>query len=243
MAGHSKWKNIAAKKGKMDKARAKIFTKLGRELAVAIKEGGADVDANSKLRDVIAKCKAANMPNENIQNPIKKAISGEKTADYEDIVYEGYGINGVALMVNVSTDNRNRIAADLRYVFSRNDGNLGTTGCVSYLFKKKGVIVIEKAKSNFTEEDLMILAIENGAEDFSVEEDVYEIYTSPEDFSNIREVLEKENIEFLEAEIGQIPETYVDLNEEDSERMQKLIDKLEDLDDVMDVYHNWGGDN
>ena len=238
MAGHSKWKNIKHKKGRADAARGKIFTKLGRELLTAVKEGGADPSANARLRDVIAKCKANNMPNDNINNAIKKAAGEGNTANYEEVVYEGYGINGVALMVDVSTDNRNRIASELRYVFSRNDGNLGTTGCVSYLFKKKGVIVVEKAKTSSTEEGLMLLAIESGAEDFSAEEEIYEITTLPEDFSNVREALERENIEFLEAEVQMLPETYIDLNEADSEKLQKLIDKLEDLDDVMNVYHN-----
>lgn len=239
MSGHSKWKNIAAKKGKTDSARGKIFTKLGRELLVAVKEGGADPEGNAKLRDIIAKCKANNMPNDTINNAIKKASGAGNSENYEEIAYEGYGINGVAIIINVSTDNRNRTAAELRHVFTRAGGNLGTTGCVAYLFNKKGVIVIEKSKTGLSEDELMLMVIDSGAEDFSSEEEVYEIKTSPEDFSKVRESLEKENIEFLEAEIQMVPDTYVSLDEKDSERMQRLIDNLEDLDDVMNVYHNW----
>ncbi|MCL2382761.1 MAG: YebC/PmpR family DNA-binding transcriptional regulator [Oscillospiraceae bacterium] len=239
MAGHSKWKNIAAKKGKMDKARGKIFTKLGRELLVAVKEGGPDPGSNAKLRDIVAKCKAANMPNDNINNAIKKASGEGNSASYEEIMYEAYGINGVALMIDVSTDNRNRTAAEVRNPLTKSGGNLGTTGCVSYLFNKKGVIVIEKASISLSEDELMLIAIDNGAEDFSVEEEVYEIFTSPEDFSTVREALEKESLEFLEADIQMVPDTYISLDEKDGERMQKLIDSLEDLDDVMNVYHNW----
>lgn len=238
MSGHSKWHNIQAKKGKADAARGKIFTKLGRELLIAVKEGGPEPAGNSKLKAVIAKCKAANMPNDTINNAIKKASSSNE--NYEEITYEGYGPNGVAVIVNASTDNKNRTAADLRHVFDKSGGNLGTNGCVSYLFNKKGVIIIDKTKTNLSEDDLMLLAIDNGAEDFKSEEECYEITTSPENFSGVRESLEKENIEFEQAEIQMVPTTYVELDEKGSERMQKLIDNLEDLDDVMDVYHNWG---
>ncbi len=237
MSGHSKWHNIQAKKGKADAARGKIFTKLGRELLIAVKEGGPEPAGNSKLKAVIAKCKAANMPNDTINNAIKKASSSNE--NYEEITYEGYGPNGVAVIVNASTDNKNRTAADLRHVFDKAGGNLGTNGCVSYLFNKKGVIIIDKTKTDLSEDDLMLLAIDNGAEDFKSEEECYEITTSPEDFSGVREALEKENIEFEQAEIQMVPTTYVELDEKGSERMQKLIDNLEDLDDVMDVYHNW----
>ena len=256
MSGHSKWNNIKNKKGKADAARGKIFTKLGRELLIAVKEGGPDPAANSKLKDVVAKCKANNMPNDTISNAIKKASGAGDSVNYEEIVYEGYGINGVAIIMNVSTDNRNRTAAELRHVFTKAGGNLGTTGCVSYLFNRKGVIVIEKEyvkhnspvriknatdekKTSLSEDDLMLIAIDSGAEDFSVEEEVYEITTSPEAFSTVREALEKENIEFIEAEIQMVPNTYIKLDEHNSERMQNMIDSLEDLDDVMDVYHNW----
>jgi len=239
MSGHSKWHNIAQKKGKADAARGKIFTKLGRELLIAVKEGGPDPTGNSKLKDVVAKCKANNMPNDTINNAIKKAAGAGNNESYEEIIYEGYGPNGVALMVDVSTDNRNRTAAELRHVFTRTGGNLGTTGCVAYLFNKKGVIVIDKSTTKLSEDEIMLIAIDNGAEDFDVSEEVYEITTSPEDFSRVREALEKENIEFIEAEIQMVPNTYVKLNEKEGERMQRLIDGLEDLDDVMSVYHNW----
>ena len=239
MSGHSKWHNIAAKKGKADAARGKIFTKLGREILIAVKQGGPDPAGNSKLKDVIAKCKANNMPNDTINNAIKKASGANNTESYEAITYEGYGPNGVALIVNVSTNNKNRTAADLRHVFDRAGGNLGTSGCVSYLFNKKGVIVIDKTTTNLSEDDLMLLAIDSGAEDFSSEEEVYEITTAPGDFSAVCDALEKEGIEFVEAQIQMVPTTYVELDEKTSERMQKLIDNLEDLDDVMDVYHNW----
>ena len=229
MSGHSKWHNIAAKKGKADAARGKIFTKLGRELLIAVKEGGPEPAGNSKLKAVIAKCKAANMPNDTINNAIKKASASNE--NYEEIVYEGYGPNGVAVIVNASTDNKNRTAADVRHVFDKAGGNLGTSGCVSYMFNKKGVIVIDKTKTNLSEDELMLLAIDNGAEDFNVEEECYEITTEPSDFTQVREA--------LEAEVQMIPTTYVALDEKASERMQRLIDNLEDLDDVMDVYHNW----
>lgn len=237
MSGHSKWHNIAAKKGKADAARGKIFTKLGRELLIAVKEGGPEPAGNSKLKAVIAKCKAANMPNDTINNAIKKASASNE--NYEEIVYEGYGPNGVAVIVNASTDNKNRTAADVRHVFDKAGGNLGTSGCVSYMFNKKGVIVIDKTKTNLSEDELMLLAIDNGAEDFNVEEECYEITTEPSDFTQVREALEAEGIEFVEAEVQMIPTTYVVLDEKASERMQRLIDNLEDLDDVMDVYHNW----
>lgn len=237
MSGHSKWHNIAAKKGKVDAARGKIFTKLGRELLIAVKEGGPEPAGNSKLKAVIAKCKAANMPNDTINNAIKKASASNE--NYEEIVYEGYGPNGVAVIVNASTDNKNRTAADVRHVFDKAGGNLGTSGCVSYMFNKKGVIVIDKTKTNLSEDELMLLAIDNGAEDFNVEEECYEITTEPSDFTQVREALEAEGIEFVEAEVQMIPTTYVALDEKASERMQRLIDNLEDLDDVMDVYHNW----
>ena len=236
MSGHSKWHNIQAKKGKADAARGKIFTKLGRELLIAVKEGGPEPAGNSKLKAVIAKCKAANMPNDTINNAIKKASASNE--NYEEIVYEGYGPNGVAVIVNASTDNKNRTAADVRHVFDKAGGNLGTSGCVSYMFNKKGVIVIDKTKTNLSEDELMLLAIDNGAEDFNVEEECYEITTEPSDFTQVREALEAEGIEFVEAEVQMIPTTYVALDEKASERMQRLIDNLEDLDDVQDVYCN-----
>lgn len=237
MSGHSKWSNIAAKKGKADAARGKIFTKLGRELLIAVKEGGPDPAGNSKLKNVIAKCKAANMPNDTINNAIKKASSSNE--NYEEIVYEGYGPNGVAVIVEASTDNKNRTAADVRHVFDKAGGNLGTTGCVSYMFNKKGVIVIEKETAKMDEEELMMIALDAGAEDFDVSDEIYEITTEPSNFSEVREKLEQSGLEFLEAEVQMIPTTTVSLDEKGKEKMERLIEKLEDLDDVANIYHNW----
>ena len=239
MSGHSKWHNIAAKKGKADAARGKIFTKLGRELLMAVKQGGPDPAGNSKLKDVIAKCKAANMPNDTINNAIKKAAGAGNTENYEEVTYEGYGPNGVAVIVQANTDNRNRTAADIRHAFDRCGGNLGTTGCVSYLFSNKGVMVIDKAECKMSEDDLMLLAVENGAKDFQTEEEVYEITTAPENYSELREKLEAEGIEFLEAGVQMVPSTYIALDEKGAERMQRLLDMLDELDDVAEVYHNW----
>ena len=239
MSGHSKWHNIAAKKGKADAARGKVFTKLGRELLIAVKQGGPDPAGNSKLKDVIAKCKAANMPNDTINNAIKKASGSNDSTNYEEITYEGYGTNGVAVIVSAATDNRNRTAADIRHVFDKAGGNLGTTGCVSYMFEKKGVIVIEKESTSMSEDDLMLLAIDAGAEDFEAQDECYEITTAPENFSAVREELEKNNLEFVEAEVRMVPNTYVKLSEKDAERMENFLEKLDDLDDVSDVYHNW----
>ena len=239
MSGHSKWHNIQAKKGKVDAARGKIFTKLGRELLIAVKQGGPDPAGNSKLKDVIAKCKANNMPNDTINNAIKKASGAASAENYEEIVYEGYGTNGVAVIVNASTNNKNRTAADVRHIFDKFGGNLGTPGCVSYMFEKKGVIVIEKEGCPMGEDDLMMLAIEAGAEDFSAEEEVYEITTAPADFTAVTETLTSNNLTFLEAGVQQVPSTYVSLDETSGEKMQRLIDNLEDLDDVLEVFHNW----
>ena len=239
MSGHSKWHNIQAKKGKADAARGKIFTKLGREILVAVKNGGPDPAGNSKLKDVIAKCKAANMPNDTINNAIKKASGAGNTANYEEVIYEGYGPNGVAVIVEGSTDNKNRTAADVRHAFDKCGGNLGTSGCVSYMFNKKGVIVIDKESISLSEDDLMMLALESGAEDFSAEDEVYEITTSPEDFSQVREKLEEQGIEFLEAEVQMVPTTYTSLDENGVSKMERFLDMLDDLDDVTNVYHNW----
>ena len=239
MSGHSKWHNIQARKGKVDAARGKIFTKLGRELLIAVKQGGPDPAGNSKLKDVIAKCKANNMPNDTINNAIKKASGAASADNYEEIVYEGYGINGVAVIVNASTNNKNRTAADVRHIFDKFGGNLGTPGCVSYMFEKKGVIVIEKEECPMQEDDLMMLAIEAGAEDFSAEEEVYEITTAPADFTAVTETLTNNGLKFLEAGVQQVPSTYIALDEVSGEKMQKLIDNLDDLDDVLEVFHNW----
>ena len=237
MSGHSKWHNIQAKKGKADAARGKIFTKLGRELIIAVKEGGPEPENNSKLKSVIAKCKAANMPNDTINNALKKASSSNE--NYEEITYEGYGPNGVAVIVEAATDNKNRTAADVRHVFDKAGGNLGTTGCVSYMFNKKGVIVIEKESTDMSEDDLMMLALDAGAEDFQTLDEVYEITTDPSNFSEVREKLEAEGLEFLETDVQMVPTTTVKLDEKASEKMERLIDNLEDLDDVSNIYHNW----
>ena len=239
MSGHSKWHNIAAKKGKADAARGKIFTKLGRELLIAVKEGGPDPAGNSKLKDVIAKCKANNMPNDTINNAIKKASGAGSNENYEEIIYEGYGANGVAVIVEASTDNKNRTAADVRHAFDKAGGNLGTTGCVSYMFNKKGVIVIEKASTDMDEEEIMMLALDAGAEDFNSSDEVYEITTAPSDFSTVREKLEEAGLTFLEADVQMVPTTTVALDEAGVEKMERLIERLEELDDVMDIYHNW----
>ncbi|MBQ3414378.1 MAG: YebC/PmpR family DNA-binding transcriptional regulator [Clostridia bacterium] len=237
MSGHSKWHNIQAKKGKADAARGKVFTKLGRELLIAVKEGGPDPSGNSKLKNVIAKCKAANMPNDTINNAIKKASSSNE--NYEEMTYEGYGPCGVAVIVEAATDNKNRTAADVRHVFDKAGGNLGTSGCVSYMFNKKGIIVIDKETTNIDEDELMMLALESGAEDFNSEDEVYEIVTDPSDFSVVREKLEEKGLEFLEAEVQMVPTTTVDLDEAGIEKMERLIERLEELDDVSNIYHNW----
>ena len=239
MSGHSKWHNIQAKKGKADAARGKVFTKLGRELLMAVKQGGPDPAGNSKLKDVIAKCKAANMPNDTINNAIKKASGEGNTANYDEITYEGYGPNGVAIIVEASTDNKNRTAAEVRHAFDKSGGNLGTTGCVSYMFSKKGVIVIEKENCPIDEEELMMIALDSGAEDFKTSDEVYQIITAPSDFANVSDKLQSEGVEFLEASVQMVPSTTISLDDSSAEKMERMIERLEDLDDVMNVYHNW----
>lgn len=239
MSGHSKWHNIAAKKGKADAARGKVFTKLGREILMAVKAGGPEPASNAKLRDVIAKAKANNMPNDTIAKAIKKASGEGDTATYEEVTYEGYGPNGVAVIVNASTDNRNRTVSDIRHAFDKSGGNLGTAGCVSYMFEKKGVIVLERQTNAISEDELMLMAIDAGAEDFQAEDDYFEITTAPENFSEVREVLEKNNLVFAQAEIQMIPSTYITLDENGAKKMENLVERLEDLDDVIEVFHNW----
>lgn len=239
MSGHSKWNNIKRKKEKADGAKAKIFTKIGRELAVAVKEGGsADPAANSRLKDCIAKAKAANVPNDNIERIIKKAAGEGGSNNYEDVTYEGYGPSGVAVIVEALTDNRNRTAADVRHAFDKFGGNLGTTGCVSFMFNKKGVIVIER--EGLDEDTVMTDALEAGASDFAADDDVFEISTDPADFSGVREDLEAKGYSFVSAEVEMVPDTYTKI--EDPEvlvKMQKMLDLLEDNDDVQNVWHNW----
>ena len=241
MSGHSKFANIKHKKEKNDAAKGKIFTMLGREIAVAVKAGGPDPANNGKLRDIIAKAKSNNMPNDTIDRSIKKAAGAGDGVEYENITYEGYGPNGVAIIVEVLTDNRNRAAANVRNAFTKGGGNMGTSGCVSFMFDDKGLIVIDREEVDGMDEDeLMMLAIDAGAEDFDVEEDSYEITTSPDDFSAVREALEKEGIPMASAEVTKIPQTYTTLtNDEDLKKINKLLDMLDDDDDVQNVYHNW----
>lgn len=236
MSGHSKWHNIQAKKGKMDAKRGKVFTKIGKEIIMAAKEG-ASPDTNAKLRDVIAKAKAANMPNDNINRAIKKAAGDSNSADFEEIVYEGYGPSGVAVIVEAYTDNKNRTAGSVRHLFDKHGGNLGTTGSVTFMFNKKGQIIIEKTEE-LDEEELMMLTLDNGAEDFVSEDNIYEVITEPDTFLNVKEALIKENIELLEAEVTMIPNVTTALDLETSEKFQKLIDTLLEDDDVDNVYHN-----
>lgn len=239
MSGHSKWNNIKRKKEKTDGARARIFTKIGRELAVAVKEGGSgDPNVNSKLKDCISKAKALNVPNDNIERIIKKAAGDGSGDKYESITYEGYGPSGVAVIVETLTDSRNRTAGDVRHFFDKFGGNLGTSGCVSFMFERKGVIVIEREDQD--EDAVMEYALEAGASDFNAEEDVFEINTDPDDFSKVLEELEKHGFEFISADVAMVPNTYVTLSDEETAlKMQKLLDSLEDNDDVQNVWHNW----
>lgn len=238
MAGHSKWSNIKHKKGKADAAKGAIFTKIGREIAMAVREGGSDPTHNSRLRDVIAKARSNNMPNDNIERSIKKASGELEDVIYEEITYEGYGPGGIAVIVNVVTDNRNRTASDVRHIFDRNGGSMGQTGSVGYLFEHKGVIVIERS-DNMDEDEVMMHALEAGAQDFEADDDVFEILTQPNDFSSVREALEAQGYSFLSAERAQLPQMTKKINDpEVLERFQKLLDMFEDNDDVVEVYHD-----
>ena len=241
MSGHSKWNNIAKRKGANDAKKAKIFTKIGREMAIAIKEGGsANPDFNARLRDCIAKAKANNMPNDTIERGIKKAAGDGNSVNYEFCTYEGYGPSGTAIIVKTLTDNKNRTASNVRNAFTKGAGNVGTPGCVSFMFDEKGQIIIDKEECDMDSDDLMMLALDAGAEDFNEEEDSYEVLTSPEDFSDVRLKLEEEGIAMASAEVTMIPQTYVDLTkEEDIKNIQKTLDLLDEDDDVQDVYHNW----
>ena len=240
MSGHSKFANIKHKKEKNDAAKGKIFTIIGREIAVAVKEGGPDPANNSKLRDVIAKAKANNMPNDTIDRGIKKAAGDANSVNYVSVTYEGYGPNGSAIIVDALTDNKNRTASNVRNAFTKGGGNVGTQGCVSFMFDKKGQIIIEKENCEKEADEIMMIAVDAGAEDFAEEEDSYEITTEPDDFSTVREALEKEGIEMISAEVTMIPQTWVELNDEDDiKKMSRILDLLEDDDDVQAVYHNW----
>lgn len=240
MSGHSKFANIKHKKEKNDAAKGKIFTIIGREIAIAVKEGGADPNNNSKLRDVIAKAKANNMPNDTIDRGIKKASGDAGAVNYETVTYEGYGPSGTAIIVKALTDNKNRTAANVRNAFTKGHGSIGTQGCVSYMFDEKGQIIIAKEDCGMDADELMMLALDAGAEDFAEEEDSYEVLTAPVDFSAVREALEAQNIPMAEAEVTMLPQNYVELTaEEDLANINRILDLLDEDDDVQEVYHNW----
>lgn len=245
MSGHSKFANIKHKKEKNDAARGKVFTILGREIAVAVKEGGPDPANNSRLRDVIAKAKANNMPNDTIDRGIKKAAGDAASVNYEEVTYEGYGPSGTAIIVKALTDNKNRTASNVRNAFTKGSGSVGTQGCVSYMFDEKGQIILSKeeledADITLSADDLMMIALDAGAEDFSEEEDCYEIYTDPDSFSEVREALEQAGVPMASAEVTMIPQNYVDLtSDNDVKLMNRILDMLDDDDDVQEVYHNW----
>ena len=245
MSGHSKFANIKHKKEKNDAAKGKIFTILGREIAVAVKEGGPDPANNGKLRDVIAKAKANNMPNDTIERGIKKAAGDADSVNYEEVTYEGYGPSGTAIIVKALTDNKNRTASNVRNAFTKGGGSVGTQGCVSYMFDEKGQIILSKEELEDQEisisaDDLMMLALDAGAEDFAEEDDSFEITTAPEDFGAVREALEKEKLPMASAEVTMLPQTYVTLTDEnDIRQLQRTLDLLDEDDDVQDVYHNW----
>ena len=244
MSGHSKFANIKHKKEKNDAAKGKIFTRIGREIAVAVKEGGADPNNNSKLRDIIAKAKSNNMPNDTIDRSIKKAAGDANAANYENLVYEGYGPSGTAIIVSTLTDNKNRTAANVRAAFTKGGGNVGTTGCVSFMFDDKGQIIVDKEECEMDADELMMVALEAGAEDFSEEEDSFEITTAPDDFTAVRESLEAQGIPMLSAEVTKIPKTWVELSDEgDVKKMRRILDLLDEDDDVQEVYHNWSEDD
>lgn len=238
MAGHSKWKNIQRRKNAQDAKRGKLFMKLAKEIYVAAKMGGGDPTTNATLRLAIEKAKSANMPNENIERAIKKATGNQEHTHYEEIRYEGYGLGGVAVMVICLTDNKNRTASNVRVAFSKNGGNLGETGCVSYLFDRKGLIVIAREDLNIDEDDMLLQAIEAGADEMETTEDSFEIYTSPEQFEQVKNTLAAQGFTFATAEITMIPQTYTTLTGDDLTKMLKLIDMLEDDDDVQEIYHN-----
>ena len=239
MSGHSKWSTIKRKKEKTDQARAKVFTKIGREIAMVVKAGGPNLSENSKLKDVIAKAKAANVPNENIERIIKKAAGEGNTDNYEEIVYEGYGPSGVAVIVETLTDNRNRTAGDMRHYFDKFGGNLGQPGSVMFMFERKGLILIEAEGKD--EETVMDAALEAGAEDFNFEDgDVFEISTDPNELGKVRDALEAKGYSFISAEVAYVPSTMTTLTDEEAiTKMEKLIDMLEENDDVQNIWHNW----
>ena len=240
MSGHSKWANIKHKKGKQDAVKGKVFTKIGRELIVAAKMGGGNPDANFRLKIAIQKAKSANMPNENIQRAIQRGAGGQDNNVYEELTYEGYGPGGAAIMADVLTDNRNRTAGEIRHIFSKNGGNMGETGCVNWMFKKKGLLTVSKEGLKINEDELILLALDKGAEDITSEEESYEIYTAPDDFQAVKEALEKEGLNFEDAEITMIPENSVEVNdEEQAKRLLRLMEYLEEHEDVQESYTNF----
>lgn len=240
MSGHSKFANIKHKKEKNDAAKGKIFTIIGREIAIAVKEGGADPANNSKLRDVIAKAKANNMPNDTIERGIKKAAGDGDSVNYVQVTYEGYGPSGTAIIVDALTDNKNRTAANVRNAFTKGQGSIGTQGCVSYMFDEKGQIIVAKEDCDMDADDLMMMALDAGAEDFAEEEDSFEITTAPADFDAVHKALEEQGVVMVSAEVSMIPQTYVSLTDEaDITNIGRILDLLDDDDDVQEVYHNW----
>ncbi|MEC1590741.1 YebC/PmpR family DNA-binding transcriptional regulator [Bacillus sonorensis] len=238
MAGHSKWKNIQRRKNAQDAKRGKIFMKLAKEIYVAAREGGPDPESNASLRLVIDKAKNANMPNDNIDRAIKKAAGNQDGSNYEEITYEGYGPAGVAVMVKCLTDNKNRIATNVRTAFSKNGGSLGETGCVSYMFNRKGYIVIEREELETDEEEFMLEVIDLGADELETSDELFEIYTEPEQFEGVKKGLEERGYQAATAEITMIPQTYAEVDEAVQEKIEKLVDALEDDDDVQEVYTN-----
>ncbi|MYL62921.1 YebC/PmpR family DNA-binding transcriptional regulator [Bacillus hwajinpoensis] len=238
MAGHSKWKNIQRRKNAQDAKRGKVFMKLAKEIFVAAKQGGGDSETNPTLRLAIDKAKSSNMPNDNIDRAIKKATGDLNGVQYENVIYEGYGSGGAALMVQLLTDNKNRAAADVRHAFSKNNGNMGENGCVSFLFNRKGLLIIDRSESEIDGEELLLQVIEAGAEEMETTDEAYEIYTDPQEFQVVKHQLEADGLTFSSAEVTMIPETYAPLEDEDGINMVKLIEQLEDNDDVQEVYHN-----
>ena len=240
MSGHSKFANIKRKKEKNDATKGKIFTKIGKELMVAVKEGGSDPSNNNKLRDIIAKAKANNMPNDSIDRNIKKVAADANAANFETVVYEGYGPSGTAIIVEALTDNRNRAASNIRNAFTKGGGNVGTPGCVSFMFDRKGQIIIDKEDCTMDADELMMISLDAGADDFAEEDDSFEILTDPDNIGIVREALEAAKVKMASVEVTMIPQTWVELsNESDIKRMNRIIDLLEEDDDVQDVFHNW----
>lgn len=240
MAGHSKWHNIQKTKGAQDAKRANLFTKIAKEILVAVKEGGGpNPESNSRLATVITKARAANMPNDNIKRAIEKASGAGNSENFETVIYEGYGPNGVAIIVETLTDNRNRTAADVRHAFDKYGGNMGTSGCVSWSFKRKGIIIIDNEDGELNEETVLEHALDSGAEDMQSDESIFEITSEPENFNDMAEYLTKKGYKFLSAQVEMVPDNYIRLDEESSALMQKMLDMFDDNDDVQEIWHNW----